>query len=234
VSDAVLELSGVSKDYRGLRPLRIERLAVGAGEAIAILGLDHVTAEVFVNLATGATLPDRGAVKVFGCSTASIADSAEWLTIVDRFGIVSERAVLLDALSVIQNLVMPFTLDIEPPADDIRARAEALAREVELPESTWARPLAELDRPARVRVRLARALALGPAIVLLEHIAADLARPDAILVGRLVREVARGRRAAVVAATADEAFARAAADRVLMLEPATGRLAERRRWFRRA
>jgi ABC-type lipoprotein export system ATPase subunit len=172
-------------------------------------------------------------VKVFGRSTASIADGAEWLAIVDRFGIVSERAVLLDALSVMQNLAMPFTLDIEPPADDIRARAGALAREVELPESTWARPLAELDRPGRVRVRLARALALGPAIVLLEHIAADLASPDAILLGRLVREVARRRRAAVVAATADEAFARAAADRVLMLEAATGRLTERRRWFRR-
>ncbi len=32
----VLEFSGISKDYHGLRPLRIERLVVGAGERIAI------------------------------------------------------------------------------------------------------------------------------------------------------------------------------------------------------
>ena len=39
-----------SKDYGGLRPLRIERLTVAAGEQVALLGLDQPTAEVFVNL----------------------------------------------------------------------------------------------------------------------------------------------------------------------------------------
>jgi phospholipid/cholesterol/gamma-HCH transport system ATP-binding protein len=233
VSDRVLELADVSKDYRGLRPLRIQRLAVEAAESIAIIGLDQVTAEVFVNLVTGATVPDRGEVKLFGRATSSIADSADWLAVVDRFGIVSERAVLLDGLSVVQNLSMPFTLEIEPPADDIRVRAEALAREAALPESTWTRPLAELDRASRARARLARALALDPGILLLEHPTADLPPPDGVAFGRHTREVAARRRAAIVAATADPDFATAVATRVLTLNPATGRLAERRRgWFR--
>ena len=90
-TDPVLELSDVSKDYRGLRPLRIASLSVAAGERVAILGLDQITAEVFVNLATGASLPDRGDVRLFGRSTSAIADSADWLSIVDRFGIVSSR-----------------------------------------------------------------------------------------------------------------------------------------------
>ena len=76
-SGPVLELSDVSKDYRGLRPLRIANLVVLPGEHIAILGLDQVTAEVFVNLITGATLPDRGDVRLFGRSTTAIADSAD-------------------------------------------------------------------------------------------------------------------------------------------------------------
>ena len=113
---------------------------MAAGDATAIVGVDQPMAETFVNLATGATLPDRGEVKVFGRPTSSINDSAEWLAIVDRFGIVSERAVLLDALSVIQNLAMPFTLEIEPPPDDVRIRAEQLAREVGLPEASGVRP----------------------------------------------------------------------------------------------
>jgi ABC-type transporter Mla maintaining outer membrane lipid asymmetry ATPase subunit MlaF len=233
VSDRVLELSDVSKDYRGLRPLRIERLAVDRAESVAILGLDQVTAEVFVNLVTGATVPDRGEVKLFGRATSSIADSAGWLAVVDRFGIVSERAVLLDALSVLQNLSMPFTLEIEPPPDEVRVRAQGLAREAALPESTWTRPLGELDRASRARARLARALALDPAILLLEHPTADLAPVDGVALGRHVRDVAARRRAAVVAATVDEAFAAAVAMRVLTLDPASGRLAERRRgWFR--
>jgi hypothetical protein len=65
-------------------------------------------------MATGASLPDRGDVRLFGRSTSAIADSADWLSVVDRFGIVSSRAVLLDALTVVQNLAMPFTLEVDP------------------------------------------------------------------------------------------------------------------------
>ena len=54
---AVLRLSGVIKDYRGLRPLRIAALSVAAGEHVALVGVDQVAAEVFINLVTGATLP---------------------------------------------------------------------------------------------------------------------------------------------------------------------------------
>ena len=151
---AVLELSGVVKDYRGLRPLRIAALRVASGEHVALVGVDLVAAEVFINLATGATLPDAGEVRVFGRPTAAIDDSADWLATVDRFGIVSERAVLLDQLTVIQNLAMPFTLEIEPPPDEARHRAVALAREVGLLESVWERPIAALDAAARVRHRL--------------------------------------------------------------------------------
>jgi putative ABC transport system ATP-binding protein len=207
---------------------------VAAGDHVAILGFDRPSAEVFVNLATGATLPDAGDVSVFGRPTKAISDSADWLATVDRFGIVSERAVLLDALTVIQNLAMPFTLEIEPPPDDVRARAEGLAREVGLPETLWTRPVAELDAAGWVRVRLGRAIALDPAILLLEHVSAALDRDAVAPLAADLRAVAARRGIALVAATADEAFARAVAGRVLTLEPATGRLKEqrRRRWFR--
>ena len=232
VTTAVLEFAGISKDYRGLRPLRIADLRVAAGDHVAILGLDQASAEVFVNLATGATLPDAGRVSIFGRPTEAISDSTDWLATVDRFGIVSERAVLLDALTVIQNLAMPFTLEIEPPPDDVRVRAEALAREVGLAETSWTRPVGELDATGWLRVRFGRAIALDPAVLLLEHASARLAREDVAAMGEGMRAVAARRGMALVAATADEAFARAVAARVLTLEPATGRLREqRRRWF---
>src|SRR5207247_79033 len=118
--------------------------------------------------------------------------------------------------------------------DEVRVRAEALAREVQLNESSWTRPLGELDRTSRARARLARALALDPGILLLEHPTADVPRADSVAFGRHVRQVAARRRAAIVAATADSAVAAAVATRVLTLDPATGRLSERRRgWFRR-
>jgi ABC-type transporter Mla maintaining outer membrane lipid asymmetry ATPase subunit MlaF len=229
-SGPVLELSGVSKDYHGLRPLRLASLTVQQGEHIAILGLDQATTEVFVNLVTGASLPDQGDVRLFGRSTADITDSADWLAVVDRFGIVSPRAVLLDGLTVVQNLAMPFTLEIEPPADDIRRRAVALAQRAGLDESSFDRPVAELGPAGLVRVRLGRALALDPAVVILEHPTADMPK-DAI--AELAAQC-RAMPAATIVLTADRAFAQAAGDRCLTLEPATGRLAaERSGWLSR-
>jgi ABC-type polar amino acid transport system ATPase subunit len=233
VTGAVLEFAAISKAYGGLRPLRIAALRVAAGDRVALLGFDQPSAEVFVNLATGAILPDQGHVSIFGRTTTAIDDPADWLATVDRFGIVSERAVLLQALTVIQNLAMPFTLDIEPPPDQIQERAQALAREVGLAESTWTRPVADLDAAGWLRVRLGRALALDPAVLLLEHASAQLSRERVAAVGAEMRAVVAARGAALVAATADEAFANAVADQVLTLEPATGRLKARRGWFGR-
>ena len=231
---AVLEMSGVSKDYHGLRPLRIQRLTVAASDAIALVGFDLPMAEVFVNLVTGATLPDAGTVRLFGRATSSIADAAEWLGVIDRIGIVSARAVLLEQLTITQNLAMPFTLDIEPPSDEVRLRAEALAEEVGLPAAAWPKAVAESDAAAHARVRLGRALALAPALLMLDHSSAALPRRDAERFGRDLRSIAARRGIAIVAATADEPFAASVADRVLLLEPSTGKLLEhRRRWFGR-
>jgi simple sugar transport system ATP-binding protein len=232
VTAAVLEFADASKAYGGLRPLRIKEMTVGAGDCLAVLGFDQPSAETFVNLATGATLPDSGTVRIFGRATSSIDDPADWLATVDRFGIVSERAVLLDALTVIQNLAMPFTLDIEPPPEDVRERAENLARQVGLSETVWARAVGELDAAGWLRVRLGRALALDPVVLLLEHATARLPPSEVTAIGAAIRGLAAGRGLALVAAGADATFASAVADRVLVLEPASGRLKPQRRgWF---
>jgi ABC-type transporter Mla maintaining outer membrane lipid asymmetry ATPase subunit MlaF len=224
VSPPVLELSDVSKDYRGLRPLRIASLAVAAGERVALLGLDAAAAEVFVNLITGAALPDQGDVRLFGRSTRDITDSADWLSVVDKFGIVSARAVLLDALSVVQNLAMPFTLDVEPPPPEVRASAISLAGEVGLPEGALDRPVGELDAAGRIRVRLGRALALTPSIVILEHPTAELVGSVALSFADQCREIAKAREVATITLTADRDFGQRVARRVLTLHGASGRL----------
>jgi ABC-type transporter Mla maintaining outer membrane lipid asymmetry ATPase subunit MlaF len=224
VSAAIVEIAEVSKAYGGLRPLRVARLSVAAGESVALVGFDQPSAETFVNLVTGATLPEQGEVRVFGRPTAGIADSDEWLAFVDRFGIVSERAVLLEAMTVVQNVAMPFTLEIEPPPDHVRERAAALAVEAGLAAEALEQAAGNLEPGARARVRLARALALDPAVLLIEHLSAGVAREAVASLGQAIRAAAARRNAAAITLTADPEFAKAVADRVLTLEPATGRL----------
>lgn len=230
----VIELRGVSKDYRGLRPLRIERLEISESQAVAILGFDQTTAEVLVSLITGAITPDAGEVIVFGQSTRDIVDAEAWLGGLDQFGILSERAVLLDQLTAEQNLAVPFSLELDDMAEDLRSQVRHLAEEVGLDGNELKASVASLGAAARQRVRLGRALALKPRVLLAEH-------PNASLNGEGLPEFAADLSAVVSARaltslvlTADRTFAGAVASTVLELNPATGKLtpsAGWRKWF---
>lgn len=228
----VLEISALVKDYHGLRPLRLQRLTLGAGQQLAVLGFDEPSAEMMTTLITGAAVPDAGDIRVLGTSTADIRNSDEWLRLVDRIGIVTDRAALLDSLSVIQNLAMPFTLEIEPPPSDIRERAAQLARETGVPESTWDRPVGTLDGAVRTRLHIARAVSLDPALLILEHPTARVPREAVRPLALDIKRLAERRSIAVLTLTADEAFAEAVAPQIATWNPASGALSERRRGWR--
>ena len=202
----------------------MNNLAIEAGERVALSGLDAGAAEVLVNLVTGASLPDEGQVVVLDRSTASIADGEAWLEWLDRFGIVSPRAVLLDAATLLQNLAMPITLDIEPVQPDVAARVVQLAREAGIDETCLERPIAGLAEAIRIRAHLIRAVALDPSLLILEHPTAALGPGEGKAFGEAVARVAGARTLATLIISEDEAFSRAAATRRLALQGATGDL----------
>jgi len=228
-----VELRDVQKDYRGLRPLRVKHLQLRQGQSLALVGFDQVTAEVFVNLLTGATVPDAGHVFVFGQPTSGLADGDAWLASLDRFGILSGRAVLLDELTVEQNLTMPFTLELDPIPDPVRAAVRQLAGEVGLSASDLPRPVAALAPLDRLRLRLGRAVALNPRVLLAEHPNASVPFDDVPAFAADYKQVVRGRGIASLTLTADRAFAAAVAEDVLTLQPATGELKAASFWRRR-
>lgn len=232
--ERILTVRGVSKNYRGLRPLRVQQLDVDAGAAIALVGFDQVTAEVLVDLITGATLPEAGEIVAFGKSTAAIRDGDDWLRTLDAFGLLSERAVLVEQFSAEQNLTLPLSLELDAVGDSLRRRVRALGEEIGLEPGELDMPVAQLSPLGRLRIRLGRALALDPGLLLAEHPNATLSADDtAVFAADLSRILARRRLAALVM-TADRRFASAVAERVLTLQPGTGELTATsgwRRWF---
>lgn len=227
-ADAPLVISNLEKHYGGLRPLRLRSLHVQAGSLVALTGLDAPAAEMFTNLATGAILPDKGDVWLFGRSTVEVTDADEWLGGLDRVGILTDRAVLLEAYTAAQNLALPLTLDVDPLSEELRRTAAALADDVGLGPGVLDRPVAELGAPERLRIRFGRALALTPSLLLMEHPTASLDRRDVKAFARDVRRVFRQRRLAGVAVTADREFASAASAKVLQVRGADGELIPQR------
>ena len=222
--NTVLRIANVRKAYSGLRPLRVNDLSIGAGERVALSGLDAAAAELLVNLITGASLPDEGEVFVLDRSTASIADGEAWLEWLDRFGIVSLRAVLLDAATLLQNLAMPITLDIEPVPPDVAERVAVMARDAGIDAPSLERPIAALDAATQIRAHLVRAIALEPSLLILEHPTARLPPGEGKAFGEIVAHVAGARNLATLIMSEDEAFSTAAATRRLALQGATGEL----------
>src|SRR5262245_11030940 len=107
VGPSLIEIAGVTKKYHGLRPLRLARLTSRQNDRLVLSGFDAAAAEVFVHLITGAAVPDEGTVRVGGRDTREISTDTEWLASLDRFGIVTDRSVLLEGLSAAANLALP-------------------------------------------------------------------------------------------------------------------------------
>jgi ABC-type transporter Mla maintaining outer membrane lipid asymmetry ATPase subunit MlaF len=229
-----LEMLGVIKSYNALRPLRIAELSVAAGARMALAGIDAPGAEVMLNLITGASLPDEGEVRVFGHSTSAVSNGEEWLASLDRFGIVSERAVMLEGATLAQNLALPFALEIDPVPPETIARVQALSDECGIRREYLAQRAGDVPASVRLRAHLARAIALNPRLLLMEHPTARLAENEGADFGRIVARVCDRRALTLLAVTQDLQFASTAAHQTLTLQAATGRLvAARRSWWRR-
>lgn len=230
--EVVVALRRIAKDYRGLRPLRIARLEIRQGQSIALMGIDELAAEVLVNLITGATLPDTGEVRVFGQATTELSDVSTWLRTADRVGLLSTRAVLMEQLTVEQNLAVPLSLELDDLPIDVRQQVHRLAEEVGLRADDLQREVHSLTAAAKLRVRLGRALAFDPRVLLAEHPNAAIQSDDILPFVADLTQVIKRRGLASVVITADAPFARAAAEDVFTVRPATGEVKRSTGWRR--
>jgi ABC-type transporter Mla maintaining outer membrane lipid asymmetry ATPase subunit MlaF len=238
---SLIEIRDVSKSYGGLRPFRLQSLAVDRGEYIIIEGPDLRAAAVLTDLITGTTLPESGSVVVDGQATSDLSEQDQWLAFLDRFGIVNERVVLLDGLSVAANLAVPVTLDLDPMPEGIRRAVEALSTEIGLAPDLLDTPLERATPLSRLLVKLGRAIAHDPIILLVEHPTVELAdERDARAAADALRRVAVARRLTTLIISSDTRTAVAPAfasgsgttARRFAWRAATGDLREARGWRR--
>ena len=74
----------------------------------------------------------------------------------------------------------------------------------------------------RVRVHLARALAVSPQVLILEHVTAALEPGESASLGQTLMNIADDRSLACIAISEDDAFVKALGSPVLALEPGSG------------
>ncbi len=186
-------------------------LAVEAGEFHCIVGRSGCGKTTLLKLAAGLLAPTQGTVSLRG------RDPVQART---DIGFVFQSPTLLDWLRVIDNVLLPVSLQRRPtPAD--AARARELLGMLGLADHAQRHPR-QLSGGQQSRVALARALVLSPSLLLLDEPFAAL---DAITREELQQDLLRMGRAqgtTVLFVTHDIAEAVYLADRVTVLE--TGRI----------
>ncbi|MGC9270193.1 amino acid ABC transporter ATP-binding protein [Acidiphilium sp.] len=227
-SDILLSVAGLQKSFAGHTVLTDINLTVRRGEVICVLGPSGSGKSTLLRCINWLAPPDTGDIHLAGVRIgfypgghARMSDS-DLSLIRTRMGMVFQHFALWPHLTVLGN-VMEAPVHVQRrPAREVRVEAEALLDRVGLLAKKDAFP-ARLSGGQKQRVGIARALAMRPEILLFDEPTSAL---DPELVGEVLavmQDLARDGYTMLVV-THEMSFARAVADRIVLLDQ--GRIIE--------
>jgi sulfonate transport system ATP-binding protein len=210
----ILEIQQVGKTYSNhTMALEGVNLTLGAGEIVALVGGSGCGKSTLLRLVAGLDHATTGRILVEGEETTRP---------IAKVGLVFQEPRLLPWLTVENNIAFGIH---DLPANERRGRVRALLHEIRMPEygSRWPK---ELSGGQAQRVAIARALAPEPDILLLDEPFSAL---DAFTRAELqdhLLDLWEIHRRTFVIVTHDIEEAVALANRVLVMHPHPGRIAE--------
>ena len=166
---ALLEIDNLSKSFSGLRAVQNVSFDVPEGEIVGLIGPNGAGKTTCFNLIAGVFKPDEGAVRFAGQRIdGSRPDQICRAGVGRTFQIVKPFA----GLSVLENVIVG-ALNASRTVVEAREKSEDVIEKLGL----WSKrdqAASALTLPERKRLEVARALATGPRILLLDEVMAGL------------------------------------------------------------
>ena len=222
----VLEARDLVKAYRGgdgglITVLDGVNLTVARGEMVAIVGESGAGKSTLLHVLGALDRPSVGSVVLDGEPVQGRTDDDLAAVRNRKVGFVFQFHHLLREFTALENVMMPLRIGGTEEAE-ARRRAGALLERVGLGRRMHHRP-SELSGGEQQRTAVARALAVGPAILLADEPSGNLDHMNSERLHDLFAELARDVDVGMVVVTHNRSLA-ARADRALLLED--GRLVE--------
>ncbi len=180
----MLEVRDLSKQFGGLRAVDGASLDVAAGEIVSLIGPNGAGKTTLFAMISGFLRPDAGSVRFEGAPITGLRPSRICLAgIVRTFQVVQP----FPALTVRENIAVGAHARL-------RARRAALARAEEVAalvgmEDRLEQAASALTVAGRKRLELARALATGPRLLLLDEVMAGLNATEIDEIVEVVRRI---------------------------------------------
>lgn len=212
---AMLTLDDVRFAYGdGGFALSVEALTIARGECVACVGPSGSGKTTLAHLMTGILVPDRGSVLLGGQPLSALADGARRALRVSRIGMVFQRFALLDHLTGLENILLPYHISAALTLDaGARARARELSRELGIEHVLPRRPQ-RLSQGERQRLAICRALVTEPGLVIADEPTGNLDPGATATTLQLLTEQVARRQATLLVVTHDHSLL-ARFDRVL-------------------
>ncbi|MGB7543156.1 MAG: ABC transporter ATP-binding protein [Burkholderiales bacterium] len=166
---ALLQLKGISKSFRGLRAVADVSLSVEPGHIVALIGPNGAGKTTCFNMIAGVLAPDGGEIVFDGRRIDGLRPDQVCAAGVGRtFQLVKPFA----GLSVLENVIVGALHQARNVAQ-ARSKALSILDRLGLADQ-HDRPASSLTLPDRKRLEVARALATGPKVLLLDEVMAGL------------------------------------------------------------
>ena len=181
---ALLDVSNLTKRFGGLVANKDISLSVEAGEIVAIIGPNGAGKSTLFNGLAGYLEPTAGSVTFDGRSMLGRRPEQ-----VAAMGLVRTYQIprSFGDMTVLENAMVGALLR-HPRLDDARRESLRVLEQVGLAERAGVRA-AELNVAGQKRVELARALATGPRMLLLDEVAGGLNPAEAIALTEILRGI---------------------------------------------
>ena len=169
---AIVRLEGVTKSFGAHRVLHNVSFAIPKGSAFVLLGRSGTGKSVTLRHIIGLMRPDAGRIIVDGRDIGALT-RRELSEMRKHIGFLFQNAALFDSMTVGENAAFPLRRHTRLTDAEIEQRARQKLADVGL-ESEFDKLPAELSGGMKKRAALARAMALDPAILLVDEPSAGL------------------------------------------------------------